>query len=455
MGEVFLVERRGQRLVLKRPLPHLANDPLIRDSLRREAAVLARLKHTCIPRLIDAGVIDDVPYVCTEFVEGLSAASLLSTSATLPPGIALRIAADLAQALHHAHRAVASDGSALNLVHRDVSPANIIVGKDGIARVIDFGIAKTEFTEQTTTGRIKGKFRYMSPEQLAGELVDARSDIFSAGVVLYELLTRTPPFDAKSELALLNAIAHSTPLKPSEHGAPLVLDAIVLRALEKAPERRYASAAQFEAALLEQLLALGTGNDHRAVAAYLAAQISTDPVLPSQSAEPAATRPSTSETKGFSVRGTTYGIDRVGRVLVQLDTKPPDVAHLNRFFDLLDALVSSTEGDVGTLWVISPARHQKASLSGEARARLVQRIRKTPLRVTKIAVVLETPGFIRIAVKPLIVLLAKFASGRRDYRIFDTVEQASEWMVQSLHDGPPAAELVAAVATLRAEIRKA
>ncbi|MCC6810436.1 MAG: protein kinase [Deltaproteobacteria bacterium] len=293
MGEVFLARRGGAHVVLKLPLPHLAREPSVVESLSREAEVLSRLRHVCIPRFIERGDVAGTPYICTEYVPGVSLAFLL-TKHRLSLGASLRILADVAQALTHAHLARTTDGRSLSLVHRDVSPSNMIVGFDGITRLIDFGIAKTAVSLVTTAGVARGKPRYMSPEQITSEPLDARSDIFSAGVVLYELLTHEPPFDASSEFHLMDAILHHEPALPSARGGPPDLDAVIMRALSKRREDRFQTAAEFERELLKRLASLNRGNDHHAVRAFAEAW-RRDP-LPTPQANPTK-RPAMVETK--------------------------------------------------------------------------------------------------------------------------------------------------------------
>jgi serine/threonine protein kinase len=241
--------------VLARPVAvkilhrHLADDDAFVERFRREAVAAARLSHPGIVATYDTGADDGVAFIVMELVRGRTLRRALESGPPLAPPEAVRIAAEVADALEHAHRA--------GLVHRDVKPGNILLCEDasGGARVkvADFGIAKLAAGggDLTQTGALVGTAKYLSPEQVEGRSPDARSDVYALGVVLYEMLCGRPPFAAETELA--TALQHVRALPPPPRrlraGIPPSLEGVVLRAMAKAPADRYQSAADLGAAL--------------------------------------------------------------------------------------------------------------------------------------------------------------------------------------------------------------
>jgi len=224
MGEVYLATDLGSAgaqaayrrpCVIKRILPHLCEQPDMVAMFAREAALGALLSHHAITQLLDHGVIGGRHYTAFEYVKGCNLKSLLDAHrislSPVPLGNVTHILTHVAMALDHAHRARAPDGSALQLVHRDVSPQNVLLSVDGEVKLTDFGMARGTAMRgvyQTQETMLKGKLAYLSPEQASGVQVDARSDVFALGVVLYELLTLQHPFthDGISGVALLDRI---------------------------------------------------------------------------------------------------------------------------------------------------------------------------------------------------------------------------------------------------------
>jgi eukaryotic-like serine/threonine-protein kinase len=196
MGQVDLAVRREgsfERLfAIKRLRPELSSDAEVRSMFLDETRIAGLLRHPNVVSIVDVGEDESGPLAVMEFVDGISVAELLAKKDVhpLPLDLALRIALQVAEGLHAAHELHSADGAPLELVHRDVSPQNILLGFDGIARVTDFGVAKAlGRTSQTSTGVLKGKLGYISPEQLRFEEPDRRADLFALGVVLFELLT--------------------------------------------------------------------------------------------------------------------------------------------------------------------------------------------------------------------------------------------------------------------------
>lgn len=196
MGQVDLAVRREgnfERLfAIKRLRPELSSDAEVRSMFLDETRIAGLVRHPNVVSIVDVGEDESGPLAVMEFVDGISVAELLAKSDVhpLPLDLALRIALQVAEGLHAAHELHSADGTPLELVHRDVSPQNILLGFDGIARVTDFGVAKAlGRISQTSTGVLKGKLGYISPEQLRFEEPDRRADLFALGVVLFELLT--------------------------------------------------------------------------------------------------------------------------------------------------------------------------------------------------------------------------------------------------------------------------
>jgi serine/threonine-protein kinase len=206
----------------------------------QEARAAGGLNHPNIVTIYDIGKSDRVAYMAMEFLEGEELRSVLSHREPLPVALALDIAAQVAEGLDYAHES--------HIVHRDIKPANIMIVRDGLVKITDFGIARMRTNEvKTMTGMILGSPKYMSPEQVAGKRADHRADLFSLGVVLYEMLTGAAPFLADSIHGIMYQILHFTPPAPSTRNAelPEMVDLIVTKALAKSAEERYQSARDF------------------------------------------------------------------------------------------------------------------------------------------------------------------------------------------------------------------
>ncbi len=204
-----------RHVVIKRPLEHLRNDAAVATSLRREAELGGRLRHPNLVAVLDAGQHDGYDYLAIEYVHGASLRTLMQppspteaeTGAVrqLPLGAALSIVIDVARGLHEAHQLAGLDGTDLGLVHRDVSPSNILLGADGTVKVSDFGIAK-DTRVSTLSGSMRGTVTYMAPEQCRGHAFDRRADVFSLGVILFELVTSRRLFWADNDVASLHKV---------------------------------------------------------------------------------------------------------------------------------------------------------------------------------------------------------------------------------------------------------
>ncbi|MGE5181342.1 MAG: serine/threonine protein kinase [Acidobacteriota bacterium] len=257
MGAVLLARRKGPGAVeqlgaIKTIPPEYATAANVRAMFLDEAAILARLNHPAIAHVHDFGEEGGALYMVMEYVAGIPFRDLGDTH--MPPVVAARAIAEAARGLHAAHEVHDLAGHAMGLVHRDISPDNLMLGYDGHVKVIDFGIAlvKNRQAPVTEFGTVKGKPPYMSPEQVKNEAMDRRSDVFSLGIVLWEMLTGTQLFVGDSIFAIAYAVDNQPIAPPSQAlGAPLPLglDAVVMNALDRDPARRTPTAA----ALAEQL----------------------------------------------------------------------------------------------------------------------------------------------------------------------------------------------------------
>jgi serine/threonine-protein kinase len=264
MGAVYLGRTEGAEgfarpVVIKRVLPTLMGDAEVAQLFVREARILANLQHPNIVGVIDFGQQTDRAYVTIfEYVNGYSLAEycryLTRTREHISVDIALHIVGRVLDALEYAHTLRKSDGTALHIVHRDVSPSNILLSEQGTIKLLDFGIAQMsgEPAElQTSRPRIRGKLPYVPLEIFKGEQATVRTDVYSAGVVLYQLLTGTNPFAGREAADIIHKVAHAVPasVHATRDDAPEDIDAVLMRALDRDPKRRYASAAEFAAAL--------------------------------------------------------------------------------------------------------------------------------------------------------------------------------------------------------------
>ncbi|HEY3449928.1 MAG TPA: protein kinase [Myxococcales bacterium] len=248
MAEIFLAHERGQEelVVIKRVLPHLTTEMRFLEMLVSEAKVASLLSHPGIVRILGLGQEEGQFYLAMEYVPGWNVLNVAKAAGgRVPPLLAASIGQQVAAALSHAHRQTDLEGRPLNLVHRDVTPGNVMVTPMGEAKLIDFGIAKaaTQLTK-TAPGILKGKLRFVSPEQVRQEPVDARSDLFSLGVSLYEITTGTQPFGCTHAAQTLQAILDFEPPRPRSiiPDFPEDLEEVVLKSLEKHPDDRYPDA---------------------------------------------------------------------------------------------------------------------------------------------------------------------------------------------------------------------
>jgi eukaryotic-like serine/threonine-protein kinase len=252
MADVYCAEdtQLGREVALKLLYRRFAEDDEFVERFRREASSAAGLQHPNVVQVFDRGEWDGTYYIAMEMLPGRNLKQVVRDHGPLDPALAVDLVIQILKAARFAHRR--------GIVHRDIKPHNVIVDDEGRARVTDFGIARAGASDMTETGSIMGTAQYLSPEQAQGLPVDARSDLYSIGIVLYELLTGRPPFDAESPVTIALKQVSETPVRPGELDPAVApaLDAVVMRALRKDPSERFQDADEFIAAL-ESALAGG------------------------------------------------------------------------------------------------------------------------------------------------------------------------------------------------------
>jgi serine/threonine protein kinase len=290
MAEVLLARATGiegftRHVVIKRIRPGQAKDKGFVQMFLNEARLAAQLHHANIVQVHDIGQEGNEYFFAMEYVHGEDLRRLLTQLARhkqkLPVEHIVTIISAAAVALHHAHEQRGPDRKPLGIVHRDVTPANILVGYDGNVKVVDFGIAKAaaKKTDETQAGTLKGKASYMSPEQCTGEKVDRRSDVFALGIVLYELITTRRLFKAENDFLTMSAIVGGKVPHPKDHrpDLPDALEAIVMKALALKAEDRYQTADEMREALEQFAISAGLRTSTSALAAFLKQQFGERP----------------------------------------------------------------------------------------------------------------------------------------------------------------------------------
>ncbi|MBA3502570.1 MAG: serine/threonine protein kinase [Myxococcota bacterium] len=265
MAELFKAHLQGDHgfaklVAIKKILPHLANDQQFVEMFIDEARLTAQLDHRHIVQVFELGTDADTPYIAMQFVDGVDVLALLRECARaqvrLPPDLAAVIARDVLDALDYAHNAVDVNGAPLKIVHRDISPGNVLLSWRGDVKLTDFGIARAaERRHKTEAGTLKGKYGYMSPEQVSGGEIDQRSDLFSVGILLAEMVMARRLFTSTNDLDILLMVRDARLDRLHKYASefPIELRVLTVRALQRRPEDRWQTAAQFRDALDEWL----------------------------------------------------------------------------------------------------------------------------------------------------------------------------------------------------------
>jgi len=281
MAEVFKAKTFGvegfeRLLAVKRILPNIAEDEEFIAMFIDEAKIAVQLQHANIAQIFDLGKVDESFFIALEFVHGRDLRSIFdrmrNKGDSLPIAMACYVTMQVCEGLDYAHNKRDAQGRELNLVHRDISPQNVLIGYEGEVKLIDFGIAKAAGkASKTQAGILKGKFGYMSPEQVRGLPIDRRSDIFSVGIVLYELLTNERLFVGESDFSTLEKVRNVEIMPPSSYNKkiPQELERVVLKALARDPEDRYANAIDLHDDLQSFLYSVGEFFSRKDLAAWM------------------------------------------------------------------------------------------------------------------------------------------------------------------------------------------
>jgi serine/threonine-protein kinase len=279
MASVWIARLRGKHgfeklVAIKTILPKYASDVRFQKMFLDEARIASRIEHVNVAQILDLGEERDVLFLAMEWVDGDALSKLQRAleraGVKFPLAIALRILADACGGLHAAHELRDDHGELLNVVHRDVSPQNILVSTRGVGKLIDFGVAKARdrIAGETNTGFLKGKIQYMAPEQALGLPVDRRADVWALGAILYHLLAGKPPFEGQNQLATLHLLASGGDPEPLPPSVPAPIAALCARALAHSPEKRFESAHALLGAIEAAMRELGMMATASDVAAF-------------------------------------------------------------------------------------------------------------------------------------------------------------------------------------------
>ena len=281
MASVWLA-RFGGRLgferlvVVKMILPQYSQDPRFQEMFLDEARIASRIEHTNVARILDVGEHEGNYFIVMEWVDGDSLSKIIRAAEAkkqrVPAGIALRITADAAAGLHAAHELKDREGHSLGVVHRDVSPQNILISNNGATMLIDFGVAKARdrVSQDTSAGQLKGKIRYMAPEQALGRVIDRRADVWALGAIVYELFAGTSPYEGANEVATLHKLTSGQPPAPLPPSVPPPVKAVIARALANDADKRYATTLELSLALESAMVEIGDSASISAVSTYTA-----------------------------------------------------------------------------------------------------------------------------------------------------------------------------------------
>ncbi len=284
MASVWIARQTGKHgfeklVAVKTVLPKFASDERFQSMFLDEARIASRIEHVHVAQILDVGEQLDTTYLVMEYVDGEALSTIHRTlkkkGARMPPGVLLRIMADVCGGLHAAHELRDDAGHLLNVVHRDVSPQNVLCSMRGVAKLIDFGVAKARdrIAGDTNAGTVKGKVRYMAPEQALGREIDRRADLWGIGAILYHLLSGKPPYDGENDVQTLLVLTSGRPPVPLPMSVPRPVAAVVKKALSPSPDGRFATAAEMQQAIEEAMAEAKLTTTPQAVAAFLAEHI--------------------------------------------------------------------------------------------------------------------------------------------------------------------------------------
>lgn len=392
MAEIFLARQHGSQgfekpVILKRIHTAYAADEQFRNMLIDEAHISMTLGHANIVQVLDLGSAEGRYFLVLELVDGWDLARLLDRAARadrrLPIGLGAHIVVSVCRALAFAHARTGPDGAPLGIVHRDVSPQNVLVSEQGDVKLADFGIAKAMGRrDRTSSGVVKGKLAFMAPEQARGERLDARSDIFAAGTLLYLVATGHEPFDGDSPAALLARVQQGD-FRPPEQVEPKVgpaLSAIIARAMAKDRDQRYATAEEMLADL-EELLRAEYGSPGQTEFKHWLSELSAADGVPpiNRAPSPTAGDPASRTSEATAVLGDEPREIELGRgedvarsptVMLAMDERPSGNAPLPRLSDhervSRDSMPLSVDGLPETSAALQPPRNRRPAMMAAA-----------------------------------------------------------------------------------------
>ena len=352
-AKAFGVEGFERLLAVKKILASIAEDEAFINMFIDEAKIAGQLNHPNIAQIFDLGKVDDSYFIALEYISGKDLKTIFERARRLGEKVSIPricyILMKICEGLGHAHQKKDAQGAALHIVHRDVSPQNILISYEGEAKIIDFGIAKAQGkTSQTQVGILKGKFSYMSPEQVRGLHIDHRSDIFSLGIVLYEMLTLERLFLGESDFDTLEKIRKVEMSPPSLYNPhiPKELEDIVLKALAKSPEERFQSAAEFDDALQRFMRNQGYYFTNKDLGAYMKEAFSADIEFENKKIEyyrslnlqppvesPITSGPVSGRSGAPPLPGLAWGDDEKDTQIYNRDTHAPDESIVESLID--------------------------------------------------------------------------------------------------------------------------
>lgn len=280
MARVWIARQLGKHgfeklVAIKTILPGLASEVRFQQMFLDEARLASAIEHTNVARILDLGEQHDLLYIVMEWIDGEALnrvqRSLARLGVPIPNGILLRVMADVCAGLHAAHELRDRSGKLACVVHRDVSPQNILISMDGVSKIIDFGIAKAldRASADTTTGTIKGKIQFMAPEQALGQPIDRRADVWAVGAVLYNFFAGRPIYDDDSQLSMLHKLTLGVPPPPLPSRVPASIANVILGALQHDPRQRWSTTEQMQFGLERAMIDLGCHTTASGVAAFL------------------------------------------------------------------------------------------------------------------------------------------------------------------------------------------
>ncbi len=280
MAEVWMARQTGKHgfeklVAVKTILPKFADDDRFQRMFLDEAHLSSRIQHPNVAQTLDVGEQDEITYLVMEYVDGDALLTLhraaQSHGVSIPHGILLRLMVEVCGGLHAAHELRMVNGQSAGVVHRDVSPHNILVSTKGAAKLIDFGLAKARdrIADETSAGTVKGKLRYMAPEQVLGPSVDRRADVWAVGATLYHLLSGEPPYEAETDVEVVRTLMSGRPPRRLGQAVHPAVEAVVLRSLAWRPDDRFATAQDFQRALEHAMRGAGLDTSASDVAYFL------------------------------------------------------------------------------------------------------------------------------------------------------------------------------------------